>query len=128
MLDEGLAIVAGKVHRRYPPYDPILFRGKIDAWEPVPDEDWEGGGLIEVDSTGFGCVLIDMEVFKKIDKPWFKWTRENGTVIGEDAYFYRAAKQAGLKVFVDCDVKIGHIASMVITEESYFAHKFSKSL
>jgi hypothetical protein len=43
--------------------------------------------------------------------------------IGEDVNFYLKARKAGYKVFVDCDIKIGHLAYMTITEESYFVYK-----
>ena len=56
LLEHDLDIVAAKVHKRYPPYDPILLRGTINKFDVVPDEEWSthGGQLIEVDATGFG--------------------------------------------------------------------------
>ena len=58
LLEHDLDICAAKVHRRDPPYDPILLRGPLDDYKPVPVSDWQHGGLVAVDATGFGCVLI----------------------------------------------------------------------
>ena len=126
LLEHDLDIVAAKVHRRYPPYDPVLLRGTLDNFDDVPDHEWgvDGGQLIEVDSTGFGSVLIDMKVFEEIKRPWFDfdlYTRKEP--VGEDVGFYIKAREAGFRVFVDCSIKIGHLVRMTITEESYFAYK-----
>jgi len=126
LLSHDVDIVAAKVHKRYPPYDPILLRGTIDNFDVVPDEEWSklGGQLIEVDATGFGSVLINMEVFEKIERPWFNFDLYNSKEpIGEDIGFYTKARAAGYRVFVDCSIKIGHLVRMTITEESYFAYK-----
>ena len=67
MLEHDKDIIAAKVHRRRPPYDPILYRGTLDNFTNVPDEEWSKGELIEVDATGFGSVLIKMSVFESIE-------------------------------------------------------------
>ena len=126
MLEHERDIIAAKVHRRKPPYDPILYRGTLDDFTDVPVEEWKDGGLIEVDATGFGSVLIKMNVFDAIEKPWFVFDLYNyEKPVGEDIGFYVKAKAAGFKVWVDCSIKIGHLASLVITEESYFAYKYA---
>ena len=128
LLEHDVDIIAAKVHKRYPPYDPILLRGNLDHFDLVPDEEWskDGGQTIEVDATGFGSVLINMEVFEKIDRPWFQFDLSHpgpGGPVGEDIGFYTKARAAGFRVFVDCSIKIGHLTRMTITEESYFAFK-----
>jgi len=126
LLSHDVDIVAAKVHKRYPPYDPILLRGTLDHFDVVPDEEWskDDGKLVEVDATGFGSVLINMEVFEKIGRPWFNFDLYNSKEpVGEDIGFYTKAKAAGYRVFVDCSIKIGHLVRMTVTEESYFAYK-----
>jgi glycosyltransferase involved in cell wall biosynthesis len=61
--------------------------------------------------VGGGVLLIDMEVFKKLNKPYFKFeSNEDGKVIeGEDGYFCRKAREAGLDVWCDPTLPIGHI-------------------
>ena len=66
-------------------------------------------GLHEVHTNGFPLVLIDTEVFSKIDKPYFSVTYEDGQWTGEDESFCHAARKAGYKIWVDADVKVGHL-------------------
>lgn len=131
LLAHNLPAVAAKVHRRYQPYDPILYRGDtssveryLETFHVVPDAEWSKGGLVEVDATGFGSVLLDMAVFDAIEPPYFHFDRFTYNVpVGEDVGFWLKLRQAGIRVFVDCDIKVGHIAQLVIVEESYWAYK-----
>ena len=127
LMSRKQPIVAAKVHRRYPIFDPIMYRGELGKYTSVPDEEWKEKDLIEVDATGTGCVLFDMEVFQKIPYPWFKtqYKDNNEEVIkyGEDIGFYLKAKEAGYKVYVDSSIKIGHLSLLEITEETYFLFK-----
>lgn len=122
-----LPVVSAKVHRRYAPYDPILLR-KASAddfdYELMPDDLWVGKELVEVDATGTGAVLYDIEVFKKIPEPWFEFsTTAAGKPVGEDICFCHKLKKAGYKIFVDCSIKVGHIKELMITEENYLEYK-----
>jgi len=134
LLEHDKMIVAAKVHKRTPPYDPILLRKNPpkdydiipEQFDLVPDAEWsaDGGKLVEVDATGFGSVLINMQVFENIEQPWFVfdlYTYKNP--VGEDIGFYMKARECGYPVYVDCSIKIGHLARMIVTEESYFAYK-----
>ena len=125
-IEGDLDAVTAKVHRRYPPYDPIMFRGEHPAFKNVPDEEWKKGGLIEVDATGCGSILYNMRVFEKIPFPWFEFKLEEGPPLGEDIYFCVKMREAGFRIFVDCDLKVGHLATLPITEESYWAYKFAR--
>jgi hypothetical protein len=127
LLEHEKKCVAAKVHRRYPPYDPILLRGKLHDYENIPEDEWENGGLIKVDATGFGCVLLDMQVFNDIEKPYFDFVLTGEKPVGEDIYFWSKVRQAGISVYVDCDIKIGHLGVMNITEESYHAYKYTSA-
>ena len=59
---------------------------------------------------GAGCVLIDMQVFNRIEKPYFLWTqgREDGGV-SEDFYFFEKIRKAGVPIHVDTAVRCKHI-------------------
>ncbi len=116
LLAHGKDIVGGKVHRRYPPFEPIL---NVDR-KHVSDDEIDKGGLIKVDSTGTGCLLIKLDALEHVDEPWFELTRkENGEAVGEDVGFCYKAKEAGLEVFVDCGVEIGHLASVQVNDTLY---------
>lgn len=67
-------------------------------------------GIIEVDAVGFGCVLVKVDVFRKLfeitGRGWFKTNQELG--VGEDIYFCEKAKEIGYKVYADTSVLCGH--------------------
>lgn len=68
----------------------------------------ERKGLHEVHTNGFPLTLIDMEVFTKIERPYFQVSYSNGW-ISEDEWFCNEARKAGYKIWVDADLKVGHI-------------------
>lgn len=71
----------------------------------VPEE------LFEVLAVGTGVALIKMEVFEKIDKPWFKFDmHKDGYMLqGEDAWFCSQARKKGYKIYCDGSLVIGHL-------------------
>ena len=83
-----------------------------------PDD--EATGLTEVESIGFGCLLMRMEDFKNMPPltrgPWFEQTydAEINQWTGEDTFFCELVrKKLGVKVMVDQDLSracahIGH--------------------
>jgi hypothetical protein len=71
----------------------------------------EKTGLVEVHTNGFPMTLIDCEVFSKIEKPYFSVSYNEGQWIGEDESFCHAAREAGYKIWIDADVKVGHLGT-----------------
>lgn len=68
----------------------------------------ESKGIVEVDGVGFGCVLMKVDMLKKIDFPWFIYTEG----MGEDIFFCRKAQEKGYKIYLDTDVICGHIGQI----------------
>lgn len=75
-------------------------------------------GLVPVDALGFGCVLMKThKLYDALpdlnDEPWFWFERHPGQlgIIGEDVFFCRILKEAGIDIFVDQDLskEIRHI-------------------
>ena len=87
--------------------EPIQYTCKDDKGERIDFSKLEG--LQEVHTNGFPMTLIDAKVFANIDKPYFAVTYNNGHWIGEDEYFCHAARDAGYKIWIDADIKIGHL-------------------
>ena len=80
-----------------------------DTYEDIPlKEIRESEKLMEVDGIGFGCVLTKVDIFRHIEKPWFKYEPD----MGEDIYFCRKAQKAGYKVYLDTSVLCGHIGQV----------------
>jgi hypothetical protein len=126
MFAHNKPIVRARVHRRYPPFDPICLRMDPEGrYVHVPDEEWEAGGLVEVDATGvFACGLFDMIVFENISAPWCESDKKKG--VGEDIAFCRKAREAGYKIYVDCDLEIPHLATFGIGAKFYNLYKAAR--
>lgn len=63
-------------------------------------------GLTTCDAVATGFMLIDLKVFRHMAKPWFFWG-QNGE--SEDFWFCDLAWKHGYKVWVDFNVKVGHL-------------------
>lgn len=73
--------------------------------------------LTECDAVGFGAVLINLEMVKKMKDPYFFST----TGSGEDIYFCMKARQeADARVFMDTRIKLGHLGKQIVIDEDYF--------
>jgi hypothetical protein len=124
LISHKKPVVGTVVHRRYKPFDALLYRGSIGKYHHVPDEEIYSGDLIEVDATGTGCIFYDMRVFRDVRYPWFKTRRQkNGKPIGEDIGFCSKLKRAGYKIFVDTSIQIGHKVVTIADRNLYELYK-----
>lgn len=70
--------------------------------------------LVACDWVGMGFMLIKKGVFERIDYPYFahpEQLMQEGTfldVLGEDLYFGKKLKDAGIPIHVDPRVRVGH--------------------
>jgi len=112
LLRCGADAAGGKAVIRGYPFDWMVFSklGDESKGEPVglvtfkdlPDE-----GILEIGAVGFCFTLIKVDLFRKMQPPYFvtgvSWT--------EDIYFFLKAKQANpeARFVVDCSVDCGHI-------------------
>lgn len=122
LLSHKTPVVGCLIFRRYPPFDPIMLKGSIGKYQTI--DEWEPDSLVEVDATGTGCLLFDMEVFRSMPYPWFRVRRHMErtgapSVIGEDIGFCSELKDAGYRIFVDTSVPAGHISQLQITEGTW---------
>ena len=128
LLKHKLPVVGCMVHRRYPPFDPLMLRGEINTYRDVTE--WEDGELVEVDATGTGCLMIDMRVFHKLPAPWFKFRPnpdpDHPGIVGEDIGFCSDLRGTGYKIYVDTSIKCGHLSTMEITQETHQLYKALK--
>ena len=62
-----------------------------------------------------GCMLLDIATVQKIPQPWFDLTYfDDGSLnLGEDIYFCKKLGEAGIEVWCDPTVQIGHIGTFV---------------
>jgi GT2 family glycosyltransferase len=124
LLSHKKEVVAVGIHRRYPPFDIILYRGKVGDYHHVPDDECLSGDLIEIDATGCGCILYDTDVFFAIGSPWFEERYlPDGRIVGEDIDFCWKLRDAGFKMYADTSIKIGHISHVEINDDFYLLYK-----
>ncbi len=119
MLSHGKPVVGARVHRRYPPFDPLLLEGDVGELRQIPDEkirDKDGNFTTElkVDYTGTGCILYDTDIFiDMIPEKWFELkTGDKGQPIGEDIAFCDKLKKRNIPIIVDCSIDIKHLTIM----------------
>jgi glycosyltransferase involved in cell wall biosynthesis len=63
--------------------------------------------LEEVMLAATGFMLIKMEVFEKLQKPYFNFAANNhNEIVGEDYFFCYSARAAGYKIFVDHELSL----------------------
>lgn len=92
--------------------------------DSVPNE-----GLLKVEGTGGGCLLIECSVLQKMkeefkDNWWFQNTIELNSkgeekYLGEDVFFFRRLKKIGIPLYIDCNVQCEHAGTGVTSFASY---------
>ena len=112
LLDHKKDIVGALYFHRSGEYKPVLMKEFKDGkYTFLNDSDIENA-LQRVDVQGGGCMLIDMKIFDKILPPYFEPEMQtDGNNLGTDIQLCRKAKLAGLEVWCDTSIKIGHIRS-----------------
>lgn len=122
LLAHKRPMVGARVRRRYPPFDNLMFRGSVGAYQPVTD--WTAGDLVEVDATGTGCVVFETALFRRIRPPWFAGGTHNGKPVGEDFGFCAKVRALGVPIVVDTGVYVHHLTQFGITDS--FAAVYAK--
>ena len=115
-------VVGVRAYRRAAPHYPCIFvKDKTVAeTDAMTFVDAVGMGLMVTDAVGFGAVLINVDVLKKMTYPYFYFTNT-----GEDFNFCREARNLGYKIHVDTDIEIGHVTSKIIRQADYLAQEKS---
>ncbi len=122
-LDEGRDIVGGLYFRRSSPFSPVAFEElEIDMkqFRAIKSQGYEGEltGIHEVAGVGFGCVLMKTDVIVDCLAKYGTVFAPIGSV-GEDLSFCWRARELGYKIYLDCDIKCGHVGHLIVTEQAY---------
>jgi hypothetical protein len=110
LLKHGKDIMGLKYHPRQVSHNHIEGMFKIAVAEKeLPNE------IFKCEGVGAGVLLINLEVFKHIGRPWFDWVVYDTGMVkqGEDFYFCEKARKAGYEIWADPVLKIGHIGDFV---------------
>jgi hypothetical protein len=129
-LDSDMKFPEDALHRLFSRNEPIVAANYVQRCLPTRPvavsvldmpkyTDDDSTGIEEVNSVGFGLILIRAEVFDAMPRPWFDtywYTNDKGKrlIIGEDVYFGHKAKHAGYKTYVDHDLskETSHVGQM----------------
>lgn len=118
LLKHDVPVVAGLCRRRGTPFQSYIYSGiskagGLDYYKLKPSDK----GLIKCGATGMGGILINTEVFKKLKRPYFATYYEGETEWGQDIVFGQSLIKAGIDVYCDTDVIIGHMTQCVLGSE-----------
>ena len=90
---------------------PHLYGGPADPTDFRPQVPQENA-VQPCNMLGMGFTLFNMDIFRKMPRPWFKTSSlEDGpdAEFTQDGYFFKTAATHGYKFAVDTRVKVGHI-------------------
>jgi len=120
-LDNGEDIATTLIFRKDPPFHPCVFSHQ----ELLPNKqislkffDIANQDLTKpfyVVSSGFGCIMMKLDIFKKMPQPWFL----PAPYSGEDITFMYKAAQMGYKTLCDPTIEVGHYGIKNYTRQDY---------
>lgn len=113
LLSHEKDAISGISYMKQLPYY-SLIRKKVGyrLYAPVEPSSNE---LIRIDGAGFGCFLVKVDVFNKIEYPWFQFKyikhEDKWRHIGEDLYFCDQLENAKIEMYCDPTVQCIHIGT-----------------
>ena len=87
------------------------------------------GGPIRCDTAHFGLTILRAAAFKDLPLPWFTATPgpdgtwDHNEHIDDDVHFWKHWKQHGRTLYLNPNVRIGHLELMVSGFDEAFSHK-----
>ena len=125
----NLDFVSGVYHSRKPPYLPIIYHWSDEVGKYLQCVTYPKDQIISLDACGFGFVWTGAKVINAIaDSPCFTqlggWFPDRRDVdgYGEDISFCDLAKKAGIQLYLDTGVQVGHTGdAKVIWEQDFRA-------
>lgn len=132
LVEQNKLIIGGLYFGRRTPLPVVLKVNdetkKLEIYKDVPQYEEP----YETDAVGTGFMLIKTEAFAHIEPPFFSYSNPKefelvpnpfpGNEVGEDVYFCLKARKAGLKVWVDPTIPLGHVGKRIYTRTDYEAY------
>lgn len=109
LLDHNVPVVSGVVCQRAHPFPLNAYvdmRSRPSRRLRLADLPEEG--LVRVEAVGAGLVLIRREAWEAVGDPWFRVGTFSPELQGEDLDFTWRVTRAGLGVYVDAGLAVGH--------------------
>lgn len=118
LLEHDVDGVLGLYLMRNYPHFPVAFDRKFpNGFNKFLYMEPHVQGLIPITNGGLGCALIKTEVFKEMPHPNDIWVtlgeiQKDGWC--DDVSFFNRYHEAGFKLFLDTNVRCGHMTSVTI--------------
>jgi len=104
-------IVAGMAFQRTEPYAMCAYRHQpqygidnYDRYRSLTEMDIDTG-LQQVTAVGTGCMLMQTDIVKHLQKPWWVWPK----TAAEDIEFCVMMHKHGVKAYVDTSIHLQHL-------------------
>lgn len=130
LLETGKDIVGGLYYGRMTPFPVAKIKhptleNELTTPSRVPDE----ATLVPVEAIGTGFLLINMDVFKKMEPPFFFHAKPADfglnpkpfpyDEIGEDVAFCLTARKMGMQVWAHTGIRLGHVGNSTKHKEDF---------
>lgn len=115
LIKDNKDIVAGNYNVRKDPASKntggstvkMMVDKQIVSVTEVPDK------LFKCYAAPTGFMLIKLDIFKKLKRPYFvEWETPEGLHTTEDIEFCKRANDAGISIYCEPEIKIGHIGTI----------------
>lgn len=97
-----------------------IVKGREDIRRNLTDEEISSGELQEVIIPSCGCMLVSRDIFSKFKYGMLEVPGNINT--GDDIYFCRKVRKAGIKLYCDTSLKCEHLTEGKFKEEDGWVH------
>lgn len=113
LLASGKPVVGAAYNNRsFPLYSNVKIADETGKLIEVPELPKE---LFKAAGVPTGAMLVDIETVKKLPEPWFdlEYFEDGSLKTGEDIFFCYKLRDAGVEVWCDPTIQIGHVGTYV---------------
>jgi len=114
LLDFDEDIVGAAYSKRVPPFITTAWH-KIYDWNSHIDVTAQTDSHIQVECMALGFCLINIDVFEKLELPWFilGYDKTVNQYTGEDIEFFRQCNDANIPIWLDIATtcELGHLGT-----------------
>lgn len=119
LLKHDRDIVSALCVGRVAPYRPVAKVLKEDGRYFPREGLHEGRFFADLDAVGAAFLLVKVDVFRKMEPPWFAMPPYKTGIMGEDVYFCRKAKEMGYDICLDSALHCGHLGLFSFTMDNH---------
>lgn len=117
---ENVDAVTGLYTWKIPPFQPHVYTEFAEG-KFTPAVGFPVDKSFEVESAGFGCLMMKTSLIRKLERPWFKFIYGK---CGEDMFFFKKLKEQKIPYVMLCNPRIscGHLTTIQVDIQSYIAY------